>query len=103
MAADDSSVGQPAKRTRYSRVQEAPPMLIPLLVAAVISAQQQPPPRPVIAPPRQRTTVVRDSTAPDTTKGSNAGRRSPVTADRTATAIKDQATRDLFEKARRAR
>ena len=77
-------------------------MLIPLFLAVAVG-QQQPPPRPVIAPPRPRTTVVRDSTAPDTTKERNAGRRRPVTADLMASAFKDRATRDLFEKARRAR
>jgi hypothetical protein len=77
--------------------------MIPLLLSAALYAQQQPPPRPVIAPPRQRTTVVRDSTAPDSSKDNNAGRRRPVTAALMASAFKDQATRDLFEKARRAR
>ena len=48
-------------------------------------------------------TVVRDSTAPDTSKERRAGRRRPVTADLMATAFKNQATRELFEKARRAR
>ena len=78
-------------------------MLIPLLLSAAMSAQQQPPPRPVVAPPRQRATVVRDSTAPDSAKDGNTGRRRPVTANLMATAFKDQATRELFEKARRAR
>src|SRR5688572_27874877 len=78
-------------------------MLIPLLLGASLYAPQQPPPRPVIAPPRQRTTVVRDSTAPDTSTDNNAGRRRPVTAALLASAFKDRATRDLFERARRAR
>ena len=77
-------------------------MLIPLLLSAALR-QQQPPPRPVIAPPRERVTVVRDSTAPDTSKERNAARRRPVTAELMATAFKDKATRELFEKARRAR
>jgi hypothetical protein len=78
-------------------------MLIPLLLSAALHAQQQPPPRPIVAPPRQRATVVRDSTAPDTSKDNNAGRRRPVTAALLASAFRDKATRDLFEKARRAR
>jgi hypothetical protein len=74
-------------------------MLIPLLVSAVLAApaQQTPPP-----PVRQRPTVVRDSTKPDTSVR-NAGRRLPVTAALLASAFRTPETRELFEKARRAR
>jgi hypothetical protein len=77
--------------------------MIALLLSAALHAQQQPPSRPVVTPPRPRTTVVRDSTGPDTARNDDAGRRRPVTAAMLASAFKDQATRDLFEKARRAR
>src|SRR3954465_2127793 len=76
-------------------------MLISLLLSAALGAQQQT--RPVVAPPRKRATVVRDSSAPDSSTDRNAGRRRPVTAELMASAFKDRATRDLFEKARRAR
>jgi hypothetical protein len=76
-------------------------MLITLLVSAAMGApaQQTPPTPPGV---RQRPTVVRDSTKPDTSIR-NAGRRLPVTAAVLATAFKTQETKDLFEKARRAR
>lgn len=78
-------------------------MLLPLLVSAALHAQvqQAPPPTPPARP--QRVTIVRDSTPADSVKRENAGRRLPVTAAVLATAFKDQATRNLFEKARRAR
>ena len=75
-------------------------MIIALLLAAALNAQQEPPPV-VRVNPRQRT-IVRDS-AVDTTTDRRAARRLPVTAAVLASAFRNQATRDLFEKARRAR
>jgi hypothetical protein len=75
-------------------------MLIPLLVAALSAPLQQQPPT---QPPRAQTTVVRDSTPPDTTRDEDVARRLPVTAAVLATAFRNAETRALFEKARRAR
>jgi hypothetical protein len=75
---------------------------LPLLVVASLNAPQQQAP-PVYLPPRRPQTVVRDSSPPDTSRNHEAGRRRAVTAQLLATAFKDQATRDLFERARRAR
>src|SRR5687768_12519778 len=74
-------------------------MLIPLLVGAALVMQGQQPP----LPSSQRPTVVRDSTPPDTSRGRNYGRRLPVTAALMASAFRNTETRDLFEKAKRAR
>ncbi|HET9425893.1 MAG TPA: hypothetical protein VFO55_11015 [Gemmatimonadaceae bacterium] len=79
-------------------------MIIPLLVAALHAPfQQTPPPPPPPTTRRPPQTVVRDSTPPDTTKGRRAGRRLPVTAELAASAFRNRETRELFEKARRAR
>lgn len=72
-----------------------------LLTGAVHAAPQQQPPAGRPIPPIR--VVVKDSTAADTTKDRNAGRRIPVTAALAASAFKDATTKALFEKARRTR
>ena len=63
-----------------------------LFIAAAAALQQ-----------RGQQTIVRDSTPPDSAATRNAPRRLPVTAAVLASAFHDAATRDLFDRARKAR